>query len=128
MGLRLCEILTAKVPLAAAAARSLSHPPAAVRRSATVNRFKAPGFDDRTRSLVGALISKRDAIITRLGAADQNTALMVDPDRLATAEWHLRGFDVVSALCEILDDSPRHAVLDPQFVAEREDARCLDQR
>src|SRR5947208_7413576 len=51
---------------------------------------------------------------------------MVDPDRLAAAQWHHSHIDVVAAMPQILNDRLGYGALDPNLVAKGENPRGFD--
>src|SRR5712691_6812897 len=53
-------------------------------------------------------VAQRHSVLARLGAADQDAALVVDPDRLAAAERHFGDIDFVAAARQIGDDRLGH--------------------
>src|SRR5205085_9393472 len=59
-----------------------------------------------------ALITKRAAILARLGATNQHTATPVDADRLRAAPRPRRHHDLVAARLQSFDSRGRHAALD----------------
>src|SRR6266567_310040 len=77
-------------------------------------------------TLVHLSIPERDAVVARLRAADQHAALMVDPDRLAAAQWHHSHIDVVAAMPQILHDRLGYGALDPKLVAKGENPGGFD--
>ena len=77
-------------------------------------------------TLVHLSISERDAVVARLRAADQHAALMVDPDRLAAAQWHHSHIDVVAAMPQIFNDRLGYGALDPNLVAKGENPGGFD--
>mgnify|MGYP003694749105 CR=1 FL=1 len=62
-------------------------------------------------------ITESQAVLARLGAADQYAALVIDPDRLAASERHLLDRDLMTAIGEILGD--RQAVSHARPAAHR---------
>src|SRR5581483_9028144 len=70
-------------------------------------------------------IAEREAVLARLGAADQDAALAVDPDRLAAADRHLEHRDPVAAAGKVGAHRLRYEMLDLQLALIGEDSRRL---
>src|SRR5437868_5752404 len=70
------------------------------------------GSTKNPRDAGHALITKRAAILARLGAADQHAAPPVDADRLRTAPRPRRHHDLVAARLQSFDSRGWHAALD----------------
>src|SRR6266436_4157115 len=81
------------------------------------------GFADSLRHTLS--ITESQAVLAGLGAADQYTALVIDPDRLAASERHLLDRDLMTAIGEILGDRRRYRTLDLQLTLQRQDPRLL---
>src|SRR6266542_2883496 len=79
-----------------------------------------------SRTPVRLSISDRDPVVARLRTADQDAALMVDPDRLAAAQWHHRHIDIMTATPQILNDRLSYGALDPNLVAKGKNPRGID--
>src|SRR3954447_5100646 len=73
-----------------------------------------------------ALITKRAAILARLGATDQHAATPVDADRLRAAPRCRRDRDLMAPRLQSFDGRGRHAALDHCGIILEERAGRID--
>src|ERR1043166_6367116 len=80
------------------------------------------GSTKNPREAGHALITKRAAILARLGATDQHTATPVDANRLRAAPRCRRDCDLMAPRLQPFDRCGRHAALDHSGITLEERA------